>query len=94
MNGAFFPPEFSAPKCRVALKGNAWDCAPFSTTDICLGSSESSLRSLESAGTLWWVCSQSAPQQCEVTDASKAGGDLLLQQVAHEEAEAVPLAHL
>lgn len=54
--------------------------------------------------TVWWVfravtlfvasAPSLFPQQCEVTDANKAGGDLLLQQVAHEEAEAVPLTYL
>lgn len=34
------------------------------------------------------------PQQCGVPDANKAGRDLLLQQVAPEEAEAVPFMYL
>lgn len=34
------------------------------------------------------------PQQCGVADAKKASRDLLLQQVAPEEAEAVPLMYL
>lgn len=61
--------------------------------------------SVENTGTFWWVffravtfCVASAPslfpQQRGVTAANKAGSDLFLQQVAHEEAEAVPLLYL